>query len=130
MTGERVSATTPEIATAPARVKANSRKSVPVKAALDADRDIDRRERDRHRDDRPDQFARAEQRGVQRSQSFAQMALDIFHHHDGVIDHETDRKHDREQREQIDRESENLHEKDRANERDRDRDDRDDDGAP
>ena len=31
MTGESVSATTPEMATAPARVKANSRKSVPVR---------------------------------------------------------------------------------------------------
>ena len=34
-------------------------------AALNADRRIDRGERDRHRDDRPDQFARALQRGVE-----------------------------------------------------------------
>ena len=58
------------------------------------------------------------------------MALDVFHHHDGIIDDETDRKHDREQGEQIHGEPEDLHEKDRADERDRNRDDWDDDGAP
>ena len=63
-------------------------------------------------------------------ETIAQMSLDIFHHHDGVIDHQTDGKHDREQGEQIDREAENLHEKDRADERDRDGDHRDDGGAP
>ena len=41
-------------------------------------------------------------RRVQRRQSFAQMALDVFHHDDGVIDDQTDREHDREQREQVD----------------------------
>ena len=38
-------------------------------AALDADRNVNRGERDRHRDDRPDQFARAEERGVERGQA-------------------------------------------------------------
>ena len=61
-------------------------------------------------------------RGVVGRHPIAQMALDIFHHHDGVIDHQTDREHDREEGEEIEREPEDLHEKDPADERDRDRD--------
>ena len=52
------------------------------------------------------------------------MALDIFHHDNGVIDHQTDREHDREQGKEIEGEPKRLHEKNAADERDRDRDHR------
>ena len=98
-------------------------------STLQRDRCVNRGERDRHRDDRPDQFARADQRGVHARQSFAHMALDVFDHDDGVVDDQPDRKHDREQREQVEREAEELHQEERADERNRNRDDRHDDRA-
>ena len=33
------------------------------------------------------------------------MTLHVFNHHDGVIDHEPDRKHQAEERERVDREA-------------------------
>jgi len=53
------------------------------------------------------------------------MTLDVFHDDNGVVHHETDRKHNREQREQIQSEPKELHEKNAADERHRDRHDRD-----
>ncbi len=58
------------------------------------------------------------------------MTLHVFHHDDGIVDHQTDGKDDREQGEEIDREAEDLHEEHGPHERDRDCDDRDDGGAP
>ena len=52
-------------------------------------------------------------------------ALDVLHHHDGVIDHDTDRHHQCEQRDHVGREAEGQHHGKRADERDRHRDDGD-----
>ena len=57
------------------------------------------------------------------------MTFDVFHHDDRVIDDETDRQHDREEREQVQGEPEELHKEQRADERDRDRHDRHDHGS-
>ena len=89
--------------------------------ALKRDGRIDRRERDGHGDDRSDEFARAQQRGIDGRLAFAHMPLDVFDHHDRVIHDETDRQHHRQQRQQIQREAEGLHEKNAAQERQRNR---------
>ena len=47
------------------------------------------------------------------------MALDIFHHDDGIIDHNSHAQHDGQEGEQIDGEAKNLHEKNGSNERNR-----------
>ena len=60
-------------------------------SALESDRRIDRGERDRHRDDRADQFARTFQGRVQPRHAFAHVTLDVFHNDDRVVDDETDR---------------------------------------
>ena len=57
------------------------------------------------------------------------VALDVFDDDDRVVHDQSDRKHDREQREQVEREAEDLHQKQRADERNRNRDDRHDDRA-
>ena len=52
---------------------------------------------------------------------FAQMALHVLHHHDGVVDHQTDREDDGQKGEQVDGEPEGLHQEDAADQRHRDR---------
>jgi len=98
-------------------------------AALDADRRVDGRQRDRHRDDRADQLARRVDRRARGRFSFVQVPLHVLDHHDRIVDHEADRQHDREQREQVDREAGGEHQEDGADERDRNRDDRDEHGS-
>ena len=95
-------------------------------STLQSDRRVNGRERDRHGDDRTDQFARAHQGRVHARHAFAHMSLDVFDHDDGVIDDQSDREHDREQREQVECETKHLHEKQRADQRNRNRHDRHD----
>ena len=114
----------PEMVTAPARVRANSRKSEPQR-----DRRVHRREGDGHRDDGADQLARAGARRRQRRHARAHVPLDVLHDHDGVVDHEADGEHDGQQGEQVDGESEELHQRHGADQRDRYGDHRDQDRA-
>ena len=107
----------PEMNTAPASVMRKFAEQRAGQPALKRDRRIDRRERDGHGDDRADQFARAQQGRVQRRQPFADVALDVFHDDNGVIHHQPDGQHDRQQRQQVQREAQNLHQKHRADER-------------
>ena len=44
-------------------------------------------------DDRAGDFAHRLQGGIARAQPILDIALDILHHHDGVIDHDADRQH-------------------------------------
>ena len=96
--------------------------------ALERDRRVHRRERDRHRDSRPNQFSRANQRRVHPRQARAHVALDVFDDNDRVVHDQSDRKHNGEQRKQIQREAEHLHQKERADQRYRNRDDGNDHG--
>ena len=59
-----------------------------------------------------------------------EMPLDVFDHHDRVVDHDADRQHEAEQREIVDRESERRHHGESADQRHRDGDDRNDRRAP
>ena len=53
------------------------------------------------------------------------VALDVFDHDDGVVNDQSDRKHDRQQGQQVDGEARDQHQKDGADQRNRNRDDRD-----
>ncbi len=63
-------------------------------AALESDRRVDRRQGDRHRDDRTDQLAGARQRRLDPRLALSDVPLDVLHDHDRVVDHQTDRQHD------------------------------------
>src|SRR5882724_11868807 len=60
----------------------------------------------------------------------AQIALDVLHHHDGVVHHDADRKDQAEQRQIVEREAERRHDEEGADQRYRDGNDRNDGGAP
>ena len=94
--------------------------------AEEADRRIDRGQRDGHRDHRADDLARALQRGLHRRFALLDMAVDVLHHHDGVVDHEPDRQHHRQQRQQVDAEAHHQHQAADADQRQRNGDDRND----
>ena len=91
-------------------------------SALQRDRRINGRERDRHGDDRADQFARAEERRIHAAISPSRiwrstfstttMASSTTNPTESTIG---------EQREQIEREAEHLHQKHRADQRNRNR---------
>ena len=101
----------------------------PREPALETDRRIDRRQRDRHRDHRAGQFLRPFETGGQRRQPFLHVPVNVLHHHDRVVDHQADRQHHRQQRQQVDGEAHHEHEEAGAHQRERHRHQRNDDGA-
>ena len=97
----------------------------PGQTALESNGRVDGGERNGHGNDRTDQFPRPEQGGIHGRLTLADVALDVFHHDDGVIHHDAHREHDREQREQVDGETKGHHEGERADQGERHGDDRD-----
>jgi hypothetical protein len=114
--GESVSATMPEMVTAPGEGQRKLAKQRPCQSALQADRGVHRRERNRHGDDRAYQLARPEQGRLVSAVSLSQVALDVLDDDNGVVHHQPDREHDGKQREQVECKSECVHEKDRPDE--------------
>ena len=94
-------------------------------AGDEADRRIDRGERDRHRDDRQRDLVRALDRRVERRHAVFDMAVDVLDDDDRVVDHETDAEHERQQRQQIDRIAERQQRDHHADQRQRNGHDRD-----
>ena len=109
-------------------MKANSRNIEPVSRRRSRSAH-NRGERDRHRDHRPNDFPRALQRRLYRRFALLQMAVDVLHHHDGVVDHEPDRQHHRQQRQQVEAEAHRQHQAADADQRQRNRDHGNDDRA-
>jgi hypothetical protein len=70
----------------------------PRLAGREGDRRVDGGERQRHGDDGEADLARALDRGGDRPHALFDVAVDVFEHHDGVVDDETDRQHHGEQR--------------------------------
>ena len=68
--------------------------------------------------------------GLARSKPRRDVALDVLHDDDRVVDHDADREHEAEQGEIVEREAEQRHEEERADQRYRDGDQRNDRGAP
>jgi hypothetical protein len=77
--------------------------------ALERDRDIDRDKDNRHGDDRAAEFSRRLDRRNDRRLARLKVTVDVFDDDDGIIDHEPDRKHQRQQRQEIDRETDRQH---------------------
>ena len=94
-------------------------------SALNADGRVHRGQRDGHRDDRAHQFAGGIDGSPVRRLAHLQMALDVLHHDDGVVHHQSDRKHDGQQGQQVDGETGREHQEDGANQRNRNGHDRD-----
>ena len=81
-------------------------------------------ERDGHGDDRQRDLVGAPDRRIERRHALLDVAVDVLHHHNRVVDHETDAEHERQQREQIDRIAERHQRDHHADQRKRDGDDR------
>ena len=69
----------------------------------EADRRIDGGQRDGHADDRQRDLAGSLEGCVERLHPLLDVPVDVLDHHDGVVDDEADRQHQRQQGEQIDR---------------------------
>ena len=82
--------------TAPASANANSRNKRAGQALGEADRGINRGERDRHRKDGAEDLAHAADGGVERLFAVLDMAVDVLDDHDRVVDDEADGEHHRE----------------------------------
>ena len=67
-------------------------KQTPENAAHEEDRDEDGGERQRHRKNGEADFASAIERRRQARLAHFHVAHDVFQHHDGVVDHEADRR--------------------------------------
>jgi len=87
--------------TAPASVKGKLREQCAGEAALKTDRQVRRDQDDRHGNDRPTELARALQCRLERSHALLEVAVDILHDDDCVVDHEADREYERQQGQQV-----------------------------
>ena len=83
-------------------------------------RRIDRDQRQRHRDHGEGDLLDAADRRRIRLHAVLDMAMDVLQHDDGVVDHEADRQHHRQQRQRVDREAERIHQRKGADQRHRD----------
>ena len=88
----------------------DGQRELPIKLTGDAAHE---RRRHKHRaqhqrdgDDCAADFVHRLPRRVARAQAHRDVMLDVFHHHDGVIDHDADREHEAEKRKVVQRESE------------------------
>ena len=79
---------------------------LPGDAGHERGRDEDRAEHERDGDDRAADFIHRLARRVARTEPVGDVVLDVFHHHDGVIDHDADREHEAEEREVVQRKAE------------------------
>ena len=91
-----------------------------------ADDAAHQQERNEHRDQRAGDrqhgeadLARALERRLERRLAVLDVAIDVLHHHDGVVDHEADRDGQRHQRQVVEAEMHQIHRRERAGERQR-----------
>ncbi len=90
----------------------------------------DRRKDQRRRDNRAGHFAHRALGRIDRFQTERDISLHIFHHDNGVIDHNPNRQHQAEERKIVDRKTKCEHDRKRPHQRNRDRSERDDRRAP
>ena len=101
--GLSVSELKAEITVETAIVTANWRKNWPVMPPMKRARHEHRTQHQGHGDHRPGDFVHRLARGLARRQALFQPALDVFHDHDRVVDHDADRQHQPEQRQVVQR---------------------------
>ena len=106
ITGERVTATTPETTTAAARVMANSRNSEPVSPPWNAIGVYTVASVIVMAMIGPDQLACPDDRRVDSRSSLAHVSLDVLDHDDRVVYDQAHRQHDGEDRQQVEAEAE------------------------
>ena len=94
------------------------------------DRNEHRHQHRRRRDDRAGHFGHRRLRGAQRRQAVLELPLDVLHHHDRVVDHESDRQHHAEQAQHVQRKAHHLHHRQCRDQRHRNGDGRNQRGAP
>ena len=92
-------------------VTANCLLSRPGMPPMNADRHEHGRENQGDGDDRPRDFLHRLERGVPRAMPVLDVMLDRFDHDDRVVDHQSDRQHQSEQRQRVDRKSEQREER-------------------
>ncbi|KAG1400979.1 hypothetical protein G6F59_013106 [Rhizopus arrhizus] len=63
-------------------------------------------------------------------QAFFDVALDVLHHHDRIVDHDADRQHQAEQAQRVDREAQQVQRSEGTDHRHRHRDQREERGTP
>ncbi len=80
-------------------------------AAHQADGGVHGSQGDGHGDHRAGHFAGADQRRRHRRLAFLDVAVDVLHHHDGVVHHQPDGQHHRQQGQQVDAEAEGQHQR-------------------
>ena len=101
------------------------REELPDDALQQGQRDEDDHCRQRRSDDRAHQFVRAALRGHQRGGAAAQMAMDVLHDDNGVVDDESNRNRQAAHRHQVDRPARELQDAEGAQDCERQRDRRD-----
>ncbi|MCY1285977.1 hypothetical protein D9M70_349350 [compost metagenome] len=89
-------------------------------AAEEADRRIHGGQGDGHGHHRHGDLPCALDGRVERRLAFLDVAVDVLHHDDGVVHHQADGEHHRQQRQQVDRVAHRLHEEQHADHRQRD----------
>ena len=89
-----------------------------------------RTQHQRRRDDRAGHFTHGALGGFDRGQSELDVSLDVLHHHDRVVHHDTDRQYQAEQRQRVEREAEQVHHGKGTDQRDRHSHQRNDRRAP
>ena len=80
-------------------------------AGEEADRRVDGGQRDRHRDHGAGDLARADEGRLERRLALLDVPVDVLDHHDRVVDHEADRQHHGEQRQQVEAEAHRQHQR-------------------
>ena len=103
---------------------------LPGNARQEGRRHEHRAQRQRDRDQRSADLVHGDMRGLCRRHAALEVALDILHHHDGVVDDDADGEHKAEQRQIVQRNPERVEESEGADQRHRDGDDGNDRGAP
>src|SRR5215831_17281030 len=86
-------------------------------AAHEQERDEHRHQRQADRQHGEADLARALERGLERRGAILDVAVDVLHHHDGVVDDEADGDGERHQRQIVEAEIEHVHRRARAEQR-------------
>jgi hypothetical protein len=114
--------------------KGDGQRKLPVEltgqTADEGDGNEDRTEHERDGDDGTGHFAHRLDRGVVRGQTFLDISFHVFHHDDGVIDHDADGQHQSKERKRVDRKSKDMHDGERAHDGDWHGEQWDDRGPP
>ena len=102
----------------------------PGQAGQERRRQEHRHQNQRDADDRAEQFVHRADRRVVPAHALLDIVRGALDHHDGVVDHDADGEHDREQRREIHREADRPHHGEGADDGDRHRRRRHQHGAP